>query len=39
MTMLKALKHKYCLSLDTRHKYGVQFTKQTPTIYWYVKKN
>ena len=33
MTILKALKHKYCLSLGTCHKYVVQFTDPTPTIY------
>ena len=36
--MLKALKHKYCLSLGTCHKYVVQFTDPTPTIYWYAKR-
>ena len=29
MTILKALKLKYCLSLGTRHKYVVQFTEPT----------
>ena len=32
MTILKALKHRYC------HKYVVQFTDPTPTIYWYDKR-
>ena len=39
MTTLKALKYKSCLSLGTCHKYVVQFTEPTPTIYWYAKKN
>ena len=34
MTVLKALKQKFCLSLGTCHKYVVQFTDPTPTIYW-----
>ena len=38
MTILKALKHKYCLILGTCHKYAVQFTDLTPTIYWYAKR-
>ena len=38
MTILKALKHKYCLSLRTCHKYVVQFTDLIPTIYWYAKR-
>ena len=35
MTILKALKHKSCLSLGTCHKHAVQFTEPTPTIYWH----
>ena len=38
MTILKTLKHKYCLSLGTCHKYVVQFTDPTPTIFWYAKR-
>ena len=38
MTILKTLKHKYCLILGTCHKYAVQFTDLTPTIYWYAKR-
>ena len=38
MTILKALKHKYCLSLGTCHKHLVQFTDSIPTIYWYAKR-
>ena len=38
MTILKSLKHKSCLSLGTCHK-NVQFTEQTPTIYWYAERN
>ena len=38
MTILKALKHKYCLILGTYPKYVVQFTDPTPTIYWHVKR-
>ena len=34
----KSLKHRYCLSLGTFHKYVVQFTDPTPTIYWYAKR-
>ena len=37
-SILKALKHKYCLSLGTCHKYVVQFTDPTSTIYWYAKR-
>ena len=32
MTILKALKLKFCLHLGTCHKYAVQFTDPTPTI-------
>ena len=32
------VKHKYCLSLGTCHKYVVQFTDPSPTIFWYAKK-
>ena len=39
MTILKDLKHKYCLILGTCQKYIVEFTEQTPKIYWYVKTN
>ena len=39
MTILKDLKHKSCLNLDTCHKHVVQFTERTPTIYWYAKRN
>ena len=38
MTILKTLKHKYCLSLSTCHKYAVQFTDPTPTTFWYAKR-
>ena len=38
MTILKALKHKYCLSLGTCHKYVAQFTEPTFTISWYAKR-
>ena len=38
MTILKTLKRKYCLSLGTRHKYVVQFTDPTPTIFWYAER-
>ena len=38
MTVLKAIKHKFCLSLGTCHKYVVQFTNPTPTIYWYANR-
>ena len=38
MTILKAIKHKFCLSLGTCHKYVVQFTNPTPTIYWYANR-
>ena len=38
MAKLKALKHKYCLSLGTCHKYAVQFTDPTHTIYWHAKR-
>ena len=39
MTILKkVLKHKSCLRLGTCHKH-VQFTGQTPTSYWYAKRN
>ena len=38
MTILKALKHKHCSSLDTCHKYVVQFTDPTPAIYWYAQR-
>ena len=37
MTKLKTLKHKYCLSLGTCHKYVVQFTGPTHIIFWYAK--
>ena len=37
MTILKALKYKYRLSLGTCHSV-VQFTDLTPTIYWCVKR-
>ena len=37
MTILKALKHKYCLTLGTYHKYVVHFIEPSPTIYWYAK--
>ena len=36
MTILKALKHKSCLSLGTCHKHTVQFIEPTPTIYWHI---
>ena len=39
MTILKDLKHKSCLSLGTCHKYVVEFTEPTPTIYWYAQRN
>ena len=39
LTTLKSLKHESCLSLDTCHKYVVQVSEPTPTIYWYAKKN
>ena len=38
MTILKVLKHKYCLSLGKCRKYVVQFTDPTPTIYWYAQR-
>ena len=39
MTILNAaLKHKYCLSLGTCHKYVVQFTEPTPTTYRMAKE-
>ena len=38
MTILKAFKHKYCLSLGTCHKYVMQFTDPTPTVYLYAKR-
>ena len=38
MTTPKALKHKHCLSLGTCHKYLLQFTDSTRTIYWYAKR-
>ena len=38
MAILKALKHKYCLSLGTCHKHVVQFTDPSHTIYWYAKR-
>ena len=38
MTILPALKQKYCLSLGTCHKYVVQFTDQIPTIYCHAKR-
>ena len=38
MTILKAFKRKYCLSLGTCHKYVMQFTDPTPTVYWYAKR-
>ena len=38
MAILKALKHKYCLSLGTCHNV-VQFKNPTPTIYWYAKRD
>ena len=37
MATLKALNHKYCLSLGTCHN-AVQFTDPNPTIYWYEKR-
>ena len=37
MAILKALKHKYCLSLNTCHN-SMQFIDPTPTIYWYAKR-
>ena len=36
--ILKTVKHKYCHSSGTCHKYVVQFTDPTPTIFWYVKR-
>ena len=38
MTILKALKLKLCLHLGTCHKYVVQFTDPTPTIYRYANR-
>ena len=38
MTILKAVKYKYRLSLGTCHTYVVQFTDPAPTIYWYAKR-
>ena len=38
MTILKALKHKYCLTLGACQKYVVQFTDPTSTIHWYAKR-
>ena len=38
MTMLKTLKHKYCLSLGKCHKYVVEFTDPSHTIFLYAKK-
>ena len=38
MTILKTLKHKYCLSFGTCPKYVVQFTDPVPTIFWYAKR-
>ena len=38
MTILKTLKYKYCLILGTCHKYVVQFTDPTPTIFCYAKR-
>ena len=37
MAILKALKHKCCLSLGTCHKSIMQFAEETPTIYSYAK--
>ena len=34
-----ALKHKSYLVLSTCHKYVVEFTEPTPTIYLYAKRN
>ena len=39
MTILKALKHKYCLNLDICHKYIVQFPEPTPKTFWYAKRD
>ena len=38
MTILRALEHKFCLSLGTCRKYVVQFTDPTSTIYWYANR-
>ena len=38
MTILKTLKHEYCFSVSTCHKYVAQFTDPTRTIYWYAKR-
>ena len=38
MTLIKTLKHKYYLSLGTCHKYVVQFTVPTPTIFLNAKR-
>ena len=38
MAKLKTLKHKYCFSLDTCHKYVVQFKGPTHIIFWYVTR-
>ena len=37
MAILKALKHKCCLSSGTCHNV-VQFTHPTTTIFWYAKR-
>ena len=38
MTIIKTFKHKYCLNLGTCHKYIVQFTDPTSTIFLNVKR-
>ena len=40
MTILKALKHKFCLSLGTCHKYVPKnlHTLPTHTIHWYANR-
>ena len=41
MRILKALKHKSCLSLGTCHKHVAQLTEPTSTteFFWYAKRN
>ena len=38
MKILKTPKHKYYLNLGTYHKYVVQFTDPSPTLFWYAKR-
>ena len=38
ITILKALRYKYCRNLGICHKYVVQFKDPAPEIYWYTKR-